>query len=216
MSDCGGLPRLGAVARRRAEVHDQEKSSRSRRTRPSSRRSSGATARRASFRSTWQWYVRNRQERDAVKTRRTAEMARGIGGAPASPSASSHARWRVVPRPAPRSASVVEHRRVAVLGGGVPMTFGPCWARGGRACGRALSRSRSSSRCWPRRAIKSIAQQWEKVVVLRFGTFNRVSGPAHLDVSRHRAEHHVREHWRCGTPRSGGTSDLNPEQSRGI
>ena len=116
-----------------------------------------------------------------VKTRRNeVETARGIGGAPASPSASSHARWRVVPEASTEivgerasSTGVLLFSAVVFL-----LTFGlvlgAWWALAGvgvAAIAVALVLALLAT------AAVHIAQQWEKVVVLRFGTFNRVSGP---------------------------------------
>lgn len=117
-----------------------------------------------------------------VKTRRNeAEAtARGIGGAPSSLPASSHARWRVVPEANTEivgerasSTGVLLFSAVVFL-----LTFGlvlGVWHSlagvGVAAIAVALVCALSAT------AAVHIAQQWEKVVVLRFGTFNRVSGP---------------------------------------
>ena len=116
-----------------------------------------------------------------VKTRRNeAEAARGVGGAPASPVASSHARWRVVPEASTEivgerasSTGVLLFSAVVFL-----LTFGLVLGVWQALAGVGVAAIAVALVCaLLATAAVHIAQQWEKVVVLRFGTFNRVSGP---------------------------------------
>ncbi|MFR1638686.1 MAG: hypothetical protein ACLSVD_05585 [Eggerthellaceae bacterium] len=173
------------------------RSSRSRRTRASNPRSSGSRdgADRAGRRGTTE---RRRTSVMRVKTRRNeGDMPGGQGGVPSAARRAATARC---PRGehGDRRRARVEHGRAAVLGGVFLLASALRWALVGNRRHRRSAISTAPSALLATAAVH-IAQQWEKVVVLRFGVQPRVGPGSVLDVPRHRAEHHARGHPRART-----------------